>query len=203
MVLSDRTSATASFEAPDVTALDTPDVLVFQLTVSDGSRTDSDEVSITVNDAGLGANSPPIADAGPDQSVQESSAVNLDGTGGNEIFGTIHGPGYSGGNAFGNGGGIYILYGAGEVTGNTIESNSANLNGGGLSAWIDTFGTLMVFSEGSCSDDGKTRVMTTRFNDLVDGGILPDDEHSGAPVESAPVMDGPEVDPKEVRSSCV
>ena len=81
VVLSDRTSATPSFEAPDVTALDTPDVLVFQLTVSDGSRTDSDEVSITVNDVGLGANSPPIADAGPDQSVQESSAVNLDGTG--------------------------------------------------------------------------------------------------------------------------
>ena len=57
VVLSDRTSATPSFEAPDVTALDTPDVLVFQLTVSDGSRTDSDEVSITVNDVGLGANS--------------------------------------------------------------------------------------------------------------------------------------------------
>lgn len=37
---------------------------------------------------------------------------------------------------------------------------------------IDTFGTLMVMSEGSCSEDGKKRVMTTEFNDVVNGGII-------------------------------
>ncbi len=74
-------TATPSFTAPDVTAVNTPDVLVFRLTVSDGSRTGSDDVTITVNDVGLGANSPPTADAGPDQNVGEQVTVNLDGTG--------------------------------------------------------------------------------------------------------------------------
>jgi hypothetical protein len=79
--LSDAASSAPVFTAPDVTALDTPQVLVFQLTVSDGSLTDTDDVSITVNDVGLGVNSPPIANAGPDQNVVKNTNVDLDGTG--------------------------------------------------------------------------------------------------------------------------
>ena len=40
------------------------------------------------------------------------------------------------------------------------------------SMWADNFGTLILFSEGSCSDDGKTRVMTAEFNDVVAGGTV-------------------------------
>ena len=85
--LSNETSATPNFTAPDVTALDTPQVLIFQLTVSDGSLRDTDDVSITVNDIGVGANSPPIANAGRDQNVQELSTVNLDGSGSSDADG--------------------------------------------------------------------------------------------------------------------
>jgi hypothetical protein len=38
--------------------------------------------------------------------------------------------------------------------------------------WIDTFGTLMVYSEGSGSEDGKSRVMSTEINDVVAGGTM-------------------------------
>ncbi len=40
------------------------------------------------------------------------------------------------------------------------------------SMWIDNFGTLILFYTGSCSDDGKSRVMTTQFNDPVKGGTI-------------------------------
>jgi len=36
----------------------------------------------------------------------------------------------------------------------------------------DNFGTLMLFSEGSCSDGGKTRVMSAEFADVVAGGTI-------------------------------
>lgn len=81
VTLTDATVASPMFDAPDVTAVNTPEVLRFQLTVSDGSLSNSATVDITVNDAGLGINSSPVADAGPDQNVSESTTVNLDGTG--------------------------------------------------------------------------------------------------------------------------
>jgi len=74
-------TAQASFDAPDVTAVNTPDVLTFQLQVSDGTLNGTASVSISVNDAGLGANSPPTANAGGAQTVAELSAINLDGSG--------------------------------------------------------------------------------------------------------------------------
>ena len=81
VTLSDATAAGPTFTAPDVTAVNTPEVLSFRLTVSDGSLSNSANVSITVNDAGLGANSLPTADAGPDQNVAEGVTVNLAGVG--------------------------------------------------------------------------------------------------------------------------
>jgi hypothetical protein len=38
--------------------------------------------------------------------------------------------------------------------------------------WIDNFGTLILFYTGSCSDDGKGRVMSTEFSDPVKGGTI-------------------------------
>ena len=81
VTLAGATTAAPTFDAPDVTALNTPEVLRFQLTVSDGSLSNSASVDITVNDAGLGINSPPTAAAGPDQNVAESTNVDLDGSG--------------------------------------------------------------------------------------------------------------------------
>ncbi len=81
VTLSNANVAGPSFDAPDVTAVNTPEVLRFQLTVSDGSLSNSATVDITVEDNGQGVNSPPTADAGGDQTVLELVTVNLDGTG--------------------------------------------------------------------------------------------------------------------------
>lgn len=40
------------------------------------------------------------------------------------------------------------------------------------SMWIDNFGTLILYFTGSCSDEGTTREMTTRFADPVAGGTI-------------------------------
>ena len=40
------------------------------------------------------------------------------------------------------------------------------------STWIDNFGTLILFFEGSCSADGKKREMKSQFNDVVKGGTV-------------------------------
>ncbi|MCH9693232.1 MAG: PKD domain-containing protein [Gammaproteobacteria bacterium] len=80
VTLSDNTVATPTFDAPDVLATATPVVLTFQLTVNDGLVNASNAVDVTVNDVGLGANSPPTASAGPDQAVLELVTVTLDGT---------------------------------------------------------------------------------------------------------------------------
>jgi hypothetical protein len=81
VTLANADMAQASFDAPDVLAVNTPITLTFQLTVSDGSRSSQDLVDVVVNDVGQGVNSPPTADAGPDQDAVESTIVSLDGTG--------------------------------------------------------------------------------------------------------------------------
>jgi len=80
VTLSSTTVSQPTFDAPDVTAVNTPDTLTFQLTVSDGSLSASDLVDIVVNDIGVGVNSPPTADAGADATVGELTTVNLDGS---------------------------------------------------------------------------------------------------------------------------
>ncbi len=81
VTLTNATSAQASFDAPDVTAINTPTVLMFQLQVSDGKANGTASVTVTVNDVGIGVNSAPVANAGPAQTVAELSNVDLDGSG--------------------------------------------------------------------------------------------------------------------------
>ena len=78
VTITNANQAIATFTAPAA-----PDSLTFQLLVTDNdAATDTDTVVITVN-------APPVANAGPDQSVDEQSAVNLDGTGSNDPGGSI------------------------------------------------------------------------------------------------------------------
>jgi PKD repeat protein len=70
VVLSDPSSVSPSFTAPGG-----PDTLTFELTVSDGTHTDTDSVEVDV------ANSAPVADAGPAQSVTSGDVVTLDASG--------------------------------------------------------------------------------------------------------------------------
>ncbi len=81
VTLTNATSVQASFDAPDVTALNTPTVLTFRLQVSDGTANGTASVTVTVNDVGIGVNSAPVANAGPAQTVIELSNVDLDGSG--------------------------------------------------------------------------------------------------------------------------
>jgi MYXO-CTERM domain-containing protein len=74
--LSGATTAQPSFTAPNVTA---NAVLTFQVTVSDGALSATDTVSVTVRN--VAQNRPPVASAGPDQTVDEGTAVTLEGSG--------------------------------------------------------------------------------------------------------------------------
>jgi len=86
--LSSTTVSQPTFDAPDVTALEVSETLTFQLTVNDGSASANDTVSIVVNDVGVGANTAPTSDAGPDQTVSRLSTVTLNGTASSDPDGT-------------------------------------------------------------------------------------------------------------------
>ena len=76
VTLSDASSQSATFTAPSVTSA--PVVLVFSLIVKDDKGlTARDSISVTVNPSTI----LPVANAGPDQSVDEGATVILDGSG--------------------------------------------------------------------------------------------------------------------------
>ena len=87
VTLSSITASQPTFDAPDVTAANTPDTLTFQLIVSDGALSANDTIDVVVNDAGLGANSAPTSNAGADQTVVELDTVNLDGSASDDLDG--------------------------------------------------------------------------------------------------------------------
>jgi len=62
-------------------------VLTFELTVSDGFANTTDTVDITVNNVAI--NKPPVANAGPDQTVDEGALVTLNGTDSSDEDGVI------------------------------------------------------------------------------------------------------------------
>jgi hypothetical protein len=75
VTLSGAATVSPGFTAPD-TAAAVSETLTFELTVSDGTDTDTDTVTITVNGP---PNTPPTADAGPDQTVDVGETVALNG----------------------------------------------------------------------------------------------------------------------------
>ncbi|BBO91074.1 fibronectin type III domain-containing protein [Desulfosarcina ovata] len=84
VTLSGNQSASASFNTPDIDAEGA--TLTFQLTVTDtGGLQDTDSVLITVE----WVNQAPLADAGPDQSVDVDDEVTLDGSLSTDIDDTI------------------------------------------------------------------------------------------------------------------
>jgi hypothetical protein len=89
VTVNDAAASSASFEAPDVLATSTPELLAFRLTVSDGTTSRSATVNVSVIDVGLGTNSPPLANAGGDLTVLQTTTVDLDGTGSADPDGQI------------------------------------------------------------------------------------------------------------------
>jgi len=84
VTLTGANTASPTFTAPNVSSGSA--VLTFQLIVTDnlGVPSAADTVTVTVN-----AQQPPVADAGPDQTVDPGSTVQLDGTGSHDDDGSI------------------------------------------------------------------------------------------------------------------
>lgn len=91
VTLSNNTAMKPTFEAP---AVDAVKQLTFNLEVTDNNgEKDSDSVTIVVSDSDTSGteNIPPIADSGPDQTVDEGDTVTLNGSGSLDPDGTIAG----------------------------------------------------------------------------------------------------------------
>ncbi len=140
VTLTNGNTATPSFTAPDVT---TAEVLTFTLTVTDNNpvnpKQDTDTVDITVEPP----NAAPTANAGPDQTVNEQSAVNLDGTGSTDSDGTI------------------ASYAWAQTAGTGVTLTGANTATPSFTApSVDAAGDTLTFELTVTDDDGDTNTDT-------------------------------------------
>jgi len=87
MVLSTTSAAQPTFIAPDVESAGA--TLVFQLTVTDGVGLQSADTCVVNVVNVISSNTPPVAEAGSDQTADEGSAVTLDATNSYDHDGTI------------------------------------------------------------------------------------------------------------------
>lgn len=85
VTLDESNPAMPTFTAPDLAANET---LTFELIVTDDDGADSGADTVDIN---VVANTPPVANAGPDQTVDELTVVTLDGSASADADGTVAG----------------------------------------------------------------------------------------------------------------
>ncbi|ANU06978.1 PKD domain-containing protein [Paraurantiacibacter namhicola] len=86
VTLSNTSQAQATFQVSGISA---PRQYRFELTVSDGTATDTSVMTINLSPAA--ANNPPVADAGADRTASANSSVTIDASGSTDSDGTIVG----------------------------------------------------------------------------------------------------------------
>jgi len=89
VTLSDPTAAAPTFTAPEVEPGVTGISLTFQLTVTDNDDASGSDLCIVNVQDSADTNTPPVVDAGSDQTVDEGETVTLDGLGSSDSDGEI------------------------------------------------------------------------------------------------------------------
>ncbi len=167
VTLSGANTASPTFTAPEVTADTT---LTFSLTVSDGTLSSTDTVSITVRNV----NRTPVANAGPDQTVDEGSSVTLNGSGSSDpdtgttltyAWTQTAGPvvTLSGANT------ASPTFTAPQVTANTVLTFSLTVSDGTLSATDTVSITVRNMNRAPTANAGADQTVDERSSVTLDG----------------------------------
>ena len=143
-----------TFDAPEVQAGGA--TITFEFTVNDGElNSDPDLVDVTVKNV----NNPPIADAGDDQTVQENSSVNLDGSGSYDLDGEA------------------LTYSWVQTAGSTVSlSDSTAVNPSFTAPFVSSTGETLIFeltvSDGIdiATDDVIVIVENVNHSPIADAG---------------------------------
>jgi len=176
VTLSSMSAVKPTFQAPDVTL---QEILTFMLAVVDNSNdTDIDSVNITVNEKN--ENSPPTADAGPDQTVLEFATVTLDGSSSTDVDGNI------------------VSYKWTQVSGTTVTlSSMTHVKPTFTAPDVDSPDNILKFLlavvDNSSGTDTDEVIITVNENNDNPGGGGPGDDGPGddGPGDDGPGDDGP------------